>query len=166
MGGQLGDRSENADYTFNKRLLRQIDRRVRFLRKFLPEVTIVDYSPQQEGKVFFGAWVEIENEAGDVKKFRIVGPEEIYGDAKDYISIDSPMARAMLKKQVDEEFTVRRRKVTKSGSSIRLNTTSKAQNLNFLDLETFGERSAFANDVDLFFMRPHLRARAVFTGEV
>ncbi|EHR4993088.1 transcription elongation factor GreB [Vibrio parahaemolyticus] len=103
----LGDRSENADYTFNKRLLRQIDRRVRFLRKFLPEVTIVDYSPQQEGKVFFGAWVEIENEAGDVKKFRIVGPEEIYGDAKDYISIDSPMARAMLKKQVDEEFTVR-----------------------------------------------------------
>ncbi|CAI2293463.1 hypothetical protein IFVP69_C150115 [Vibrio parahaemolyticus] len=59
-----------------------------------------------------------------------------------------------------------RRKVTKSGSLIRLNTTSKAQNLNFLDLETFGERSAFANDVDLFFMRPHLRARAVFTGEV
>ncbi|MGU3846601.1 GreA/GreB family elongation factor, partial [Vibrio diabolicus] len=60
-----------------------------------------------EGKVFFGAWVEIEYEAGEVKKFRIVGPEEIYGDAKDYISIDSPMARAMLKKQVDEEFTVR-----------------------------------------------------------
>lgn len=103
----LGDRSENADYTFNKRLLRQIDRRVRFLRKFLPEVTIVDYSPQQEGKVFFGAWVEIENEAGEVKKFRIVGPEEIYGDAKDYISIDSPMARALLKKEVDDEFTVR-----------------------------------------------------------
>ena len=78
----LGDRSENADYTFNKRLLRQIDRRVRFLRKFLPEVTIVDYSPQQEGKVFFGAWVEIENDAGDTKKFRIVGPEEIYGDER------------------------------------------------------------------------------------
>ncbi|BCK30484.1 Transcription elongation factor GreB [Vibrio cholerae] len=102
----LGDRSENADYTYNKRLLRQIDRRVRFLSKLLPELKIVDYSPQQEGKVFFGAWVEIENEAGDVKKFRIVGPEEIYGDAKDYISIDSPMARALLKKQVDEEFQV------------------------------------------------------------
>ncbi|WP_337912905.1 transcription elongation factor GreB [Vibrio cholerae] len=102
----LGDRSENADYTYNKRLLRQIDRRVRFLNKLLPELKIVDYSPQQEGKVFFGAWVEIENEAGDVKKFRIVGPEEIYGDAKDYISIDSPMARALLKKQVDEEFQV------------------------------------------------------------
>jgi transcription elongation factor GreB len=102
----LGDRSENADYTFNKRLLRQIDRRVRFLRKFLPDVTVVDYSPQQEGKVFFGAWVEIENDEGEIKKFRIVGPEEIYGDAKDYISIDSPMARALLKKQVDDEFFV------------------------------------------------------------
>ncbi|MFV0487012.1 MAG: transcription elongation factor GreB [Vibrio fluvialis] len=104
----LGDRSENADYTFNKRLLRQIDRRVRFLRKLLPELKIVDYSPQQEGKVFFGAWVEIENSAGAVKKFRIVGPEEIYGDdVKDYISIDSPMARALLKKEVDDEFVVR-----------------------------------------------------------
>ncbi len=102
----LGDRSENADYTYNKRLLRQIDRRVRFLSKLLPEVKIVDYAPQQEGKVFFGAWVEIENEAGEVMKFRIVGPEEIYGDAKDYISIDSPMARALLKKQVDDEVQV------------------------------------------------------------
>ncbi|MEH0093870.1 transcription elongation factor GreB [Vibrio metschnikovii] len=103
----LGDRSENADYTFNKRLLRQIDRRVRYLRKLLPELKIVDYSPQQEGKVFFGAWVEIENEAGEMKTLRIVGPEEIYGDAKDYISIDSPMARALLKKQVDEEVAVK-----------------------------------------------------------
>ncbi|WP_217516480.1 transcription elongation factor GreB [Vibrio metschnikovii] len=103
----LGDRSENADYTFNKRLLRQIDRRVRYLRKLLPELKIVDYSPQQEGKVFFGAWVEIENEAGEMKTLRIVGPEEIYGDAKDYISIDSPMACALLKKQVDEEVTVK-----------------------------------------------------------
>mgnify|MGYP005983905043 CR=1 FL=1 len=102
----LGDRSANADYTYNKRLLRQIDRRVRFLRKLLPELKIVDYSPQQDGRVFFGAWVEIENEAGDVKKFRIVGPEEIYGENKDYISIDSPMARALLKKQVDEEVIV------------------------------------------------------------
>ena len=102
----LGDRSENADYHFNKRVLRQIDSRVRYLRKLLPDLTIVDYSPQQEGKVFFGAWVEIENEAGDVKKFRIVGPEEIYGDAKNYISIDSPMARALIKKEVDDDMSV------------------------------------------------------------
>lgn len=98
----LGDRSENADYTFNKRLLRQIDRRVRFLRKLLPELTIVNYAKEQEGRVFFGAWVEIENDDGEIKKFRIVGPEEIYGDVKDYISIDSPMARGLLKKQVDD----------------------------------------------------------------
>ncbi|WP_438865547.1 transcription elongation factor GreB [Neptunicella sp.] len=102
----LGDRSENADYQYNKRKLREIDRRVRYLRKLLPELQIVSYSPQQEGRVFFGAWVEIENDVGDVKQFRIVGPEEIYGDAKDYISIDSPMARALLKKQVDDEVVV------------------------------------------------------------
>ncbi len=68
-------------------------------------VKVIDYSPQQDGKVFFGAFVEIENEAGDSKAFRIVGPDEIYG-RNDYISIDSPMARAMLKKEVDEEFEV------------------------------------------------------------
>jgi len=102
----LGDRSENADYHFNKRVLRQIDSRVRYLRKLLPDLKIVDYSPQQEGKVFFGAWVEIENEVGDIKKFRIVGPEEIYGNAKGYISIDSPMARALIKKEVDDEMSV------------------------------------------------------------
>lgn len=102
----LGDRSENADYQYNKKRLREIDRRVRYLRKRLEQVKVVDYSAQQEGKVFFGAWVEIENEAGEIKQFRIVGPDEIYGDAKDYISIDSPMARALLKKEVDDEFTV------------------------------------------------------------
>ena len=95
----LGDRSENADYQYNKKRLREIDRRVRYLRKRLEQVKVVDYSPQQEGKVFFGAWVEVENQMGEVKKFRIVGPDEIYGDAKDYISIDSPMARALLKKK-------------------------------------------------------------------
>ncbi|CAG9001485.1 MAG: Transcription elongation factor GreB [Candidatus Celerinatantimonas neptuna] len=101
----LGDRSENADYTQNKRLLRKIDRRVRYLRKQLSELKIVDYSPQQDGRVFFGAWVEIENDQGDIKKFRIVGGDEIYGH-KNYISIDSPMARALLKKEVDDEVEV------------------------------------------------------------
>ncbi|PSW04944.1 transcription elongation factor GreB [Photobacterium lipolyticum] len=101
----LGDRSENADYKYNKQLLREIDRRVRYLRKRLDIVKVVDYSPQQDGKVFFGAWVEIENEDGDSKAFRIVGPDEIYG-RNDYISIDSPMARALLNKEVDEEAEV------------------------------------------------------------
>ncbi len=94
----LGDRSENADYQYNKKRLREIDRRVRYLTKCLENLKIVDYSPQQEGKVFFGAWVEIENDDGDIRRFRIVGYDEIFG-RKDYISIDSPMARALLKKR-------------------------------------------------------------------
>ncbi|WP_333606969.1 transcription elongation factor GreB [Arsukibacterium sp.] len=101
----LGDRSENADYKENKRLLRQIDSKIRFLRKRLEVLKIVDYSPQQEGRVFFGAWVQIEDDEGASLKFRIVGPDEIYG-RNDYISIDSPMARALLKKQVDDEISV------------------------------------------------------------
>lgn len=102
----LGDRSENGDYTFNKKVLREIDRRVRYLRKRLEELTVVDYSPQQDGKVFFGATVEIENEKGELLSFKIVGPDEIY-NTKDFISIDSPMARAMIKKEVDDEFYVK-----------------------------------------------------------
>lgn len=101
----LGDRSENADYQYNKKRLREIDRRVRYLRKSLERLKVVDYSPAQEGKVFFGAWVEIENEAGEQKTFRIVGYDEIFG-RQDYISIDSPMARALLKKVVDDEALV------------------------------------------------------------
>ncbi|WP_024679962.1 transcription elongation factor GreB [Pseudomonas syringae] len=101
----LGDRSENADYQYNKKLLREIDRRVRYLRKRLEDMRVVQYSPEQEGRVFFGAWVEIENEAGDLKKFRVVGYDEIYG-RNDYISIDSPMARALLKKEVGDEVLV------------------------------------------------------------
>jgi len=102
----LGDRSENADYKENKRLLRQIDSKIRFLRKRLEVLRVVEYSPVQEGRVFFGAWVEIENEQGEIRKFRIVGPDEIYG-RNDYISIDSPMARALLKKEVDSEVAVK-----------------------------------------------------------
>ncbi len=101
----LGDRSENGDYSFNKRILREIDRRVRYLIKRLEELDVVDYSPQQNGKVFFGATVEIENEEGDILSFKIVGPDEIY-NTKDFVSIDSPMARAMIKKEVDDEFFV------------------------------------------------------------
>jgi len=101
----LGDRSENADYQYNKKLLRAIDRRVRYLRKRLEDMRVVDYSPEQEGRVFFGAWVEIENDDGDTKRFRVVGYDEIY-ERKDYISIDSPMARALLKKQIGDEVVV------------------------------------------------------------
>ncbi len=101
----LGDRSENADYQYNKKLLREIDRRVRYLRKRLEDMRVVDYAAEQEGRVFFGAWVDVENEAGETKRFRVVGYDEIY-QRMDYISIDSPMARALLKKQVDDEAIV------------------------------------------------------------
>lgn len=102
----LGDRSENADYHANKRLLREIDRRVRFLTKHLEEVKIVEYHPNQEGKIYFGAWVELEDDDGEALKFRIVGQEEIYG-RNDYISLYSPMAKACLGKAVDDEVVVR-----------------------------------------------------------
>ena len=100
----LGDRSENADH--RKQLLRKIDRRVRYLGKRLEELRIVDFAPEQEGKVYFGAWVEIENEQGEQKTLRIVGVDEIYDHHPQHISIDSPMARALLSKQVDDEVEV------------------------------------------------------------
>jgi transcription elongation factor GreB len=102
----LGDRSENADYHYNKKRLREIDRRVHYLRKCIDDLKVVDYSPFQEGKVLFGAWVEIENDKGDQKRFRIVGYDEIF-DTKDYISMDSPMAQALMKKQVGDEVMVK-----------------------------------------------------------
>ncbi|MEB6625325.1 transcription elongation factor GreB [Acinetobacter pittii] len=102
----LGDRSENADYQYNKQILRKIDRRVRYLGKRLEELKIVDYSPEQDGKVYFGAWVEIENEEGEQKTLRIVGIDEIYDHHPQHISIESPMARALLGKEVDDEIEV------------------------------------------------------------
>lgn len=101
----LGDRSENAEYKEGKRLLREIDRRIRYLSKRLEILRVVDYSAKQEGKAFFGAWVELENEQGEILRCRIVGADEI--DVKNHhITIDSPMARAMVGRQVDDEVMV------------------------------------------------------------
>lgn len=101
----LGDRSENAEYIYGKRRLREIDRRVRFLTKRLEVLQIVDYHPRQEGKVFFGAWVELEDSNGAVNRYRIVGCDE-FDPAKNWISIDSPVARALIGKEVDDEISV------------------------------------------------------------
>lgn len=101
----LGDRSENAEYIYGKRRLREIDRRVRFLTKRLEVLQVVYPSPEQEGKVYFGAWVEVENDDGIVTKVRIVGPDEIDVHNK-WISVDAPMARALIGKQVDDEVLV------------------------------------------------------------
>jgi len=100
-----GDRSENAEYIYGKRRLREIDRRVRFLVKRTEELTIVYYDAQQEGKVFFGAWVTLINEDDNEVTYRIVGPDE-WDVKKGEISINSPMARALIGKIVDDEVVV------------------------------------------------------------
>ncbi|CAA9888953.1 transcription elongation factor [Candidatus Methylobacter favarea] len=100
-----GDRSENAEYKEGKRRLREIDRRIRFLTKRLEVLQIVDYAPEQEGKVFFGAWVELENESGEVFHYRIVGSDE-FNPENNAISINSPMARALIGKTVNDEVIV------------------------------------------------------------
>ena len=99
-----GDRSENAEYTYRKKQLGAIDRRVRYLGKRLEALRVVDGAPSDPQAVYFGAHVELENAAsGETARYRIVGPDET--DAKlGWISIDSPLARAMLKKRVDDEF--------------------------------------------------------------
>ena len=102
----LGDRSENADYHYNKKRLREIDRRILYLRRCIDDLKVVSYSPFQDGKVMFGAWVEIENDKGLKKRLRIVGYDEIF-DTKDYISMDSPMAHALLNKKVGDEAIVK-----------------------------------------------------------
>ena len=102
----LGDRSENADYHYNKKRLREIRRRILYLRRCIDDLKVVSYSPFQDGKVMFGAWVEIENDKGMKKRLRIVGYDEIF-DTKDYISMDSPMAHALLNKKVGDEAIVK-----------------------------------------------------------
>lgn len=102
----LGDRSENAEYIYGKKRLREIDRRVRFLTKRLEQLTIVYPSPQQEGKVYFGAWVDLEDDNGEIITYRLVGPDE-FNVRENKISIDSPMSRSLLGKSVDDEVKVR-----------------------------------------------------------
>lgn len=101
-----GDRSENAEYTYRKKQLGEIDRRARYLSKRIPSLQVVDAPPTRRDAVFFGAHVELEEiETGKTHRYRIVGPDET--DArKGWISIDSPLARALLKKNVDEEIQV------------------------------------------------------------
>lgn len=99
-----GDRSENAEYTYGKRRLREIDRRVRFLRKRLEGMVVVEQPPSDPRRVFFGAWVVVETEDGVESRYRIVGPDE-FDMAPGYISMDSPLGRALLGKRLDDEIT-------------------------------------------------------------
>ena len=99
-----GDRSENAEYTYRKKQLGEIDRRVRYLSKRVPALKVVEQAPSDPEAVFFGAWVELERvDNGEVVRYRIVGPDETDAQAG-WISIASPLARALLKKRIDDEL--------------------------------------------------------------
>lgn len=104
-----GDRSENGDYIYGKKRLREIDSRVRFLTKRLEALTIVRDTPKDQSRVFFGAWVTVINEQDESKRYRIVGPDE-FNISEGKISIDSPLARALLKKQLDDEVVIQTNK--------------------------------------------------------
>lgn len=102
----LGDRSENADYIYGKRRLREIDRRLRFLTKRLETVRVVNEPPEDPKRVFFGAWVTLEDEDGEQKTWRIVGADESEL-SRGYISMDSPVARALLGKREGDDVVIR-----------------------------------------------------------
>ena len=101
-----GDRSENAEYIYRKKELREIDRRIRYLQKRMPDLKVVTESPAESTRIFFGAWVTLEDSQGVEHEYRIVGPDE-FAPAMGYISMDSPLARALLKKAVDDEVEVK-----------------------------------------------------------
>src|SRR5271169_1298773 len=103
----MGDRSENAEYIYGKKQLREIDSRMRFLTKRLGELIVVDRTPEDTSRVFFGAWVDIEDADGKLYSYRIVGPDEIDPE-RNFISIDSPMAKALLRKSEGDEVVVSR----------------------------------------------------------
>ena len=98
-----GDRSENGDYIYGKRRLREIDSRVRFLTKRIDDLEVVEQLPSDRERVFFGAWVTIEDEAGEVQTYRIVGPDE-FDLTQKKLSMDSPMARALLGKRIGDDI--------------------------------------------------------------
>jgi len=104
-----GDRSENAEYIYGKRRLREIDRRVRFLSKRLDQVIVVAEPPSDASRVFFGAWVTLEDEEGAEVEYRIVGPDESDIERR-WISMEAPVARALMGKRDGDDVTVRRPK--------------------------------------------------------
>ena len=108
-----GDRSENAEYIYRKKELREIDYRIRYLQKRLPDLNVVKNLPSNPQQIFFSAWITLEDDNGEEKKYRIVGPDE-FDPKKGWISMDSPVAKALMKKFVDDEVKVE----TPNGSEI------------------------------------------------
>ena len=104
-----GDRSENAEYIYRKKQLREIDARIHHLKERLEHIVVVDRSPENESQVFFGAWVRLEDEEGSISEYRIVGPDE-FDHTKGLISMDSPMAKALMRKSEGDKVVVKRPK--------------------------------------------------------
>jgi len=100
-----GDRSENAEYIYRKKELREIDRRIRYLQKRMPELTVVNTLPDNKAQIFFGAWITLEKEDGTKITCRIVGADET-GRQKEYISMDAPLAKALMKKFSGDDVPV------------------------------------------------------------
>lgn len=100
-----GDRSENAEYIYRKKELRELDRRIRYLQKRLPDLTVVDTRPTNPNQVYFAATVHLEDADEEVKIYRIVGPDE-FDHETHYISVDSPLARGLLKRELGEEVSI------------------------------------------------------------
>ena len=120
-----GDRSENAEYIYGKKKLAEVDRRLAFLGKRLDVLTIVDARTDDESRVFFGAWVTLEDEGGDRVTYRIVGPDETDAD-RGFISIESPVGKALLKKEEGDEVTVRRPKGDKTFEIVAVSYRGRA----------------------------------------
>lgn len=100
-----GDRSENAEYIYRKKQLRELDRRIRYLQKRIPELKVVETLPSHAHQVFFGAWITLEDENGATVTYRIVGADE-FDPKRQWISVDSPMAKALLRRAVNDEVLV------------------------------------------------------------
>ncbi|KHF26678.1 transcription elongation factor GreB [Solemya velum gill symbiont] len=112
-----GDRSENAEYIYRKKELREIDRRIRYLQKRMPDLKVIDLVPDDPEAIFFSAWVTLEDSDGNESNYRIVGPDE-FDVEPGYISMDSPMAKALFKHSIDDEVTVQ----TPAGNQLYLVT--------------------------------------------
>jgi len=129
-----GDRSENAEYIYGKRQLRDIDRRIGFLSRRLDEVEVVDRLPGDRARVYFGAWVTLEDSLGEHRRYRIVGADEFDGDP-DYISVDAPLARALIGKRLDDEITLETQQPAGTPRIIQRDLPAAAAHYVIVDIE-------------------------------
>lgn len=114
-----GDRSENAEYIYRKKQLRELDRRITYLQKRMPVLKIIS-EVSDTSRIFFGAWITLENENGSEKCYRIVGADEIDTE-KNFISVDAPLAKALLGKKINEEVMIKTEQGQKIFSILRIN---------------------------------------------